>query len=83
MSRTSKRWSSTWKGIEYESHHIIDTVVVYKNGDEYDGDWVNGKAHGNGKSKILPKELFDNRISYYEGEWFEDYLHGKIFSLKM
>jgi hypothetical protein len=39
--------------------------LIHSDGDVYDGEWLNDKAHG--KGVYLHKEG-----SSYEGEWFED-----------
>lgn len=44
--------------------------MTKENGDIYQGDYVNGKAHGNGV-------FTDSEGSIYEGQWSEDKQHGK------
>ena len=45
--------------------------MTYANGDIYQGDWLDGKAHGNG--------VFVNKgaASMYEGQWEQDKQHGQ------
>jgi hypothetical protein len=37
--------------------------LVQRNGDRYDGDWVNGKRHGRGRSYNTASD------SAFEGTW--------------
>jgi hypothetical protein len=40
-------------------------IFTYVNGDEYNGQWVNGKMHGRGKFVWSNGEVFD-------GDWAND-----------
>ena len=60
---------------------LVDTVPLihgkkcgrgqytYKNGDRYDGDWVDGKRHGHGVSYYASGDR-------YEGDYVDDKRHG-------
>lgn len=43
--------------------------MTHANGDIYQGEWLNGKAHGTGV-------FCDNKGSLYEGQWMNDLQHG-------
>jgi hypothetical protein len=43
---------------------------VYKNGDEYEGDFLHGQRHGNGTMRYASDQ------SIYEGEWQCNQQHG-------
>ena len=45
-------------------------MMVYKNGDRYEGNWASGKRSGQG---IMTNHAGD----YYKGQWKNDTLHGK------
>ena len=42
---------------------------VYKNGDIYEGEWVNDKAEGKGKLIMVSGDM-------YEGQWKNDKANG-------
>ena len=43
--------------------------LIHADGDVYEGDWLNDKAHGKG--------IYVHRDgASYTGEWFEDKQHG-------
>ena len=43
--------------------------LIHADGDVYEGDWLNDKAHGKG--------IYIHRDgASYTGEWFEDKQHG-------
>jgi hypothetical protein len=48
--------------------------MTHANGDIYQGQWQNGKAHGIGV-------FCDYKGSLYEGEWRNDLQHGKGLEL--
>jgi hypothetical protein len=47
------------------------STYTYPNGDEYDGEWRQGKRHGKG---VYIEYLTKNQ---YEGDWRDDLRHGK------
>ena len=48
--------------------------MTHANGDIYQGQWQNGKAHGQGV-------FCDNKGSLYSGTWKNDLQHGKGLEL--
>ena len=64
----------------------------YENGDEYDGDIIDGKRDGNGKMTYKHGDVYDGKwendkrhgkgvfryaFGVYEGDWMDDKMHGK------
>jgi hypothetical protein len=45
-------------------------MQLWPDGDVYEGEWFNSKAHGRGR-------LIHHDGDVYNGEWVEDKAHGK------
>ena len=45
-------------------------IKIFKNGDKYEGEWVQDKANGKGK-------FWHADGDYYEGFWLDDKAHGQ------
>ena len=45
-------------------------TMKYRDGDVYEGDWLEGEMHGKGIMKYLDDDI-------YEGDWFEGKRQGK------
>ena len=44
--------------------------MIYKDGDQYDGDWMNNQRHGAGRMIFANKDI-------YQGQWSQNEKHGK------
>lgn len=55
---------------EYSKGQMIEGKMLYEDGSEYEGSWLDGARHGRGKCFIVDG-------SEYEGEFWEGHFHGQ------
>ena len=94
------KYDGEWKnGVRGIGGRVVDDdllegkgIMIYKNGDKYDGDWVNGKREGKGIMTYSnggkydgewknDKRMGEGILIYkngdkYEGKWTHGYPHG-------
>jgi hypothetical protein len=66
------KFSLGYTGDEIDGKPHGHGILVYDNGDIYEGDFENGIPHGKGK-----KEFFEHKdIDYYDGDWVNGSMTG-------
>jgi hypothetical protein len=48
--------------------------MIYRNGDKYEGEWMDGKRHGSGNSTYAQDDPYDRKL--YSGNWSNDLFSG-------
>lgn len=61
---------AVYKGFTRDKQFNGKGRLVHQNGDIYHGEWLNGKAHGQGVF------IQYGNNSMYDGEWHQDEMHG-------